>query len=172
GETETTDLNIRVENARLRNAPFLTQILSLASLRGLADTLGGDGVLFSRIDLPLRSRAGRYVVQGGRASGPAMGLTVNGWVEPDAGGIAIDGVLVPSYGMNSALGGIPIIGDLFVSREGEGVFSLTYSVRGELERAQVAVNPLSAITPGVLRRIFENPTQTDLPLPDEIPAGE
>ncbi|MEO0785407.1 MAG: DUF3971 domain-containing protein [Pseudomonadota bacterium] len=172
GETETTDLNIRVENARLRNAPFLTQILSLASLRGLADTLGGEGVLFSRIDLPLRSRAGRYVVEGGRASGPAMGLTVNGWVEPDAGGIAIDGVLVPSYGMNSALGGIPIIGDLFVSREGEGVFSLTYSVRGELERAQVAVNPLSAITPGVLRRIFENPTQTDLPLPDEIPAGE
>ncbi|MEM9739964.1 MAG: AsmA-like C-terminal region-containing protein [Pseudomonadota bacterium] len=171
-EGETTDLNIRVEDTRLRNAPFLTQILSLASLRGLADTLGGDGVLFSRIDLPLRTRSGRYVIDGGRASGPAMGLTVNGWVEPESGGIAIDGVLVPSYGVNSALGGIPIIGDLFVGREGEGVFSLTYSVRGELERAQVAVNPLSAITPGVLRRIFENPSQTDLPLPDEVPAGE
>ena len=76
-------------------------------------------------------------------------------------------MLVPSFGVNSALGGIPIIGDLFVSREGEGVFSLTYSVRGELARAQVAVNPLSAITPGVLRRIFENPSNTELPLPEE-----
>ncbi|MEM1150277.1 MAG: AsmA-like C-terminal region-containing protein, partial [Pseudomonadota bacterium] len=172
GEAETTDFNIRMTDVRLRNAPFLTQILSLASLRGLADTLGGDGLLFTQIDIPLRSRSGRYVVEGGRASGPAMGLTVNGWVEPEAGGIAVDGVLVPSYGVNSALGGIPIIGDLFVGREGEGVFSLTYSVRGELERAQVAVNPISAITPGVLRRIFENPSQTDLPLPGEVSPSE
>lgn len=171
-EGETTDLSIRITDARLRNAPFLTQILSLASLRGLADTLGGDGLLFTQIDVPLKSRAGRYVVEGGRASGPAMGLTVNGWVEPEVGGIALDGVLVPSYGVNSALGGIPIIGDLFVGREGEGVFSLTYSVRGELERAQVTINPLSAITPGVLRRIFENPSQTELPLPGEVSPSE
>ncbi|MEM1106229.1 MAG: AsmA-like C-terminal region-containing protein [Pseudomonadota bacterium] len=169
---ETSSFDIRVEDARLRDAPFLTQILSLASLRGLADTLGGEGVLFSEISLPLRARAGRYVVDGGRASGPAMGVTVNGWVEPEAGGLAVDGVLVPSYGVNSALGGVPIIGDLFVGREGEGVFSLTYSVRGELARAQVTVNPLSAITPGVLRRIFENPSQTELPTSEPAPVGE
>lgn len=167
-----SDLLIRIDDSRLRNAPFLTQILSLASLRGLADTLGGDGVLFSEIELPLQMAGGRYVVRGGRASGPALGLTVNGWVEPDEGGISVDGVLVPSFGVNSALGGVPIIGDLFVGREGEGVFSLTYSVRGELAKAQVQVNPLSAITPGVLRRIFENPTDTDLPLPDETLPGE
>ncbi|MCI4644398.1 MAG: DUF3971 domain-containing protein [Hyphomonadaceae bacterium] len=167
GADEATDYNIRIQGARLRDAPFLTQILSIASLRGLADTLGGEGVLFSQIELPIRTREGRYVIDGGRASGPALGLTVNGWVEPETGGISLNGVLVPSFGVNSALGGIPIIGDLFVSREGEGVFSLTYSVRGELSRAQVAVNPLSAITPGVLRRIFENPTSTELPLPEE-----
>lgn len=172
GGDEATDYNIHIEGARLRDAPFLTQILSIASLRGLADTLGGEGVLFSQIDIPIRTREGRYVIDGGRASGPALGLTVNGWVEPDSGGISFDGVLVPSFGVNSALGGIPIIGDLFVSREGEGVFSLTYSVRGELARAQVAVNPLSAITPGVLRRIFENPSNTELPLPEEPPEEE
>ena len=67
--------------------------------------------------------------------------------------------------MNSALGGIPIIGDLFVSREGEGVFAMTYSVRGSLEEARVAVNPLSGILPGVLRRIFENPASEEVPEP-------
>ena len=164
---QPSDVQINIFESRLRDAPFLTQILSLASLRGLADTLGGDGVLFSEIELPLQMAGGRFVVRGGRASGPALGLTVNGWVEPEAGGISVDGVLVPSFGVNSALGGVPIIGDLFVGREGEGVFSLTYSVRGELSKAQVQVNPLSAITPGVLRRIFENPTDTELPLPQD-----
>ena len=89
------------------------------------------------------------------------------------------GVLVPSFGMNSALGGIPSIGDLVVGRDGEGVFSLTYSVRGSLEKANVSVNPLSALAPGVIRRIFENPADTEIPeaqtrsddepIPSELP---
>lgn len=176
---KASELSINITNGRLRNAPFLTQILSLASLRGLADTLGGDGVLFSRINIPLTIAADRYVVTGGQARGPALGLTVNGYLKSDDNTINVDGVLVPSFGMNSALGGIPIIGDLVVGRDGEGVFSLTYSVRGTLEKANVSVNPLSALAPGVIRRIFENPSNTSIPeatprsaeepIPSELP---
>lgn len=163
--TEDTPARLRatIEDTRLINAPFFTQILSLASLRGLTDTLSGEGVLFSRIEAPITIGGGRYVIDGGRASGPALGLTVNGWVGMDGKGIALDGVLVPSFGVNSVLGGVPIIGDLIVGRQGEGIFSITYSVSGSLEKAQVAVNPLSAVTPGILRRIFENPSDTTIP---------
>jgi uncharacterized protein YhdP len=147
----------------MSNAPFLTQILSLASLRGLADTLSGEGVMFSRIDIPMKVQGGRYVVSGGKAQGPALGLTASGFIDMNTQAIEIDGVLVPSFGVNSALGGIPIIGDLVVGRDGEGVFSLTYSVRGTLEKANVSVNPLSALAPGVIRRIFENPSDTKIP---------
>jgi hypothetical protein len=80
-------------------------------------------------------------------------------VAPGKSELSLDGVLVPSFGVNSVLGGLPIIGDLFVSRRGEGVFAPTYSVRGTFERARVSVNPIAALTPGVLRRIFENPTE-------------
>ncbi len=173
-------LQIQITNARFSNAPFLTQILSLASLRGLADTLSGEGVLFSRIDIPLKSIKGRFIVEGAKAQGPALGLTANGFIDGRTGSLEVDGVLVPSFGVNSALGGIPILGDLVVGRDGEGVFSLTYSVRGTLEKASVAVNPLSALAPGVIRRIFENPSDTkvpeakprplDAPLPAELPA--
>ncbi|MCR9270198.1 MAG: DUF3971 domain-containing protein [Hyphomonadaceae bacterium] len=156
-------LRATIEDTRLTNAPFFTQILSLASLRGLTDTLAGDGVLFSRIEAPITIGGGRYVIDGGRASGPALGLTVNGWIGTDGEGINLNGVLVPSFGVNSVLGGVPIIGDLIVGREGEGIFSITYSVVGTLEKAQVAVNPLSAVTPGILRRIFENPSDTSIP---------
>lgn len=161
-----TKLNVNITDARLRDAPFLTQILSLASLRGLADTFTGEGVLFSSIEVPLTITGDRYSIDGARAQGPALGLTANGWLRTDGQAIRVDGVLVPSFGINSALGGVPILGDLFVSRDGEGVFSLTYGVRGSLAEANVSVNPLSAITPGVLRRVFENPAEEPLPKGD------
>lgn len=157
-----TQMRLVIDNGRLKEAPFVTQILSLASIKGLSDTLAGEGVLFTRIEVPLTIANGRYNIVGARASGPALGLTANGSVTPSTGAIDVDGVLVPSFGVNSALGGIPVIGNLFVSREGEGVISLRYGIEGTLEKAQVSVNPLSAITPGIIRRIFESPADADL----------
>jgi hypothetical protein len=97
-----------------------------------------------------------------------MGLTARGWIAPRQGELSLDGVLVPSFGVNSALGGIPIIGDLFVSRQGEGIFAPTYSVRGTFSRARVSINPIAAVTPGVLRRIFEVPEEPP-PVPADVP---
>lgn len=165
---EPARLKIALSNVRMQEAPFLTQVLSLASLRGLADTLSGEGVLFTNIDVPVTIAGDRFIVEGARANGPALGLTMNGWFEQSTNDIRISGVLVPSFGVNSMLGGVPIIGDLFVGRDGEGIFSLTYSVRGSLDKAQVAINPLSAVTPGILRRIFENPADTSIP--DSLPT--
>ncbi|MBD3770069.1 MAG: AsmA-like C-terminal domain-containing protein [Rhodobacterales bacterium] len=171
-DNKPSKFDIAITDTRLRNAPFLTQILSLASLRGLADTLGGEGVLFSRLDIPLTVAGERYVVNGAKAQGPALGLTTNGYFDSQSGKIEFDGVLVPSFGMNSALGTIPIIGDLVVGRDGEGVFSLTYAIRGTMEKANVSVNPLSALAPGVIRRIFENPSDTRIPEAKARPSDE
>jgi hypothetical protein len=155
---------VSMENVRLKDAPLLAQMLSLASLRGLTDVLSGEGVLFTRVEAPVRFEKGRILLPGLKASGPAMGLTARGWISPQQGELSLDGVLVPSFGVNSALGGIPIIGDLFVSRQGEGIFAPTYSVRGTFSRARVSINPIAAVTPGVLRRIFE--------VPEEAPPAE
>lgn len=160
---DKTKLLVRIKNARIKKAPLLTQVLSLASLRGLADVMNGDGILFTDVRLPLEIDAEGYYLDGAKASGPAMGFTTKGHILNDGQKIALDGVLVPSFGVNSALGGIPIIGDLFVSRDGEGVFAITYGVRGSLEEAKVSVNPLAGLLPGVLRRIFENPAAEPIP---------
>ena len=160
-------LDLQLEDVRMQNAPLFTQILSLASLRGLSDTLSGEGILFTDVTVPLTLAGDRFIIDGATANGPALGLTLNGWIGQTTDDIRVSGVLVPSFGMNSMLNSVPIIGDLFVGRDGEGVFSLTYSIRGTLDRAQVVVNPLSAVTPGILRRIFENPADTSIP--DSIP---
>lgn len=165
------DATVTMTDVRLKDAPLLAQIFSLASLQGLADVLSGDGVLFTEVHAPVRITGGRIDAPGMRASGPAMGITARGWISPETGELSLDGVLVPSFGVNSLLGGLPVIGDLFVSRQGEGMFAPTYSVRGTFARARVSINPVAAFTPGVLRRIFENPTESP-PAPDAmLPAA-
>jgi hypothetical protein len=164
------EAGITMTDVRLKDAPLLAQLFSLASLRGLADVLSGEGVLFTEVSAPVRIKDGRIDLPGLRASGPAMGITARGWIVPGTKELSLDGVLVPSFGVNSLLGGLPIIGDLFVSRQGEGMFAPTYSVRGTFAKAQVAINPVAAITPGVLRRIFENPAEQP-PVAEAAPQG-
>lgn len=153
------DAVVTMKDVRLKDAPLLAQLFSLASLQGLADVLSGDGVLFTDVYAPVKFVDGRLDLPGLRATGPAMGITTRGWIAPEDSELALDGVLAPSFiGANQVLGALPIIGDLFVSRQGEGMFAPTYSVRGTFSRARISINPVAALTPGVLRQIFENPS--------------
>lgn len=164
------DALVTMSDVRLKDAPLVAQLFSLASLQGLADVLSGEGVFFSDVYAPVKFVDGRIDLPGMRASGPSMGITSRGWIAPESSELALDGVLAPSFvGVNSVLGVLPIIGDLFVSRQGEGMFAPTYSVRGTFSRARVSINPVAALTPGVLRQIFENPS-TPPPGVDPEPA--
>ena len=162
GKFAGTDGNalVTMSNVRLKDAPLVAQLFSLASLQGLADVLSGEGVMFTEVNAPVKFVGSRIDLPGMRATGPAMGLTARGWIAPESGELSLDGVLAPSLiGANAVLGALPIIGDLFVSRQGEGMFAPTYSVRGTFARANISINPVAALTPGVLRRIFENPAE-------------
>lgn len=152
------DALVTMSNVRLKDAPLVAQLFALASLQGLADVLSGEGVMFTEVNAPVKFVGSRIDLPGMRATGPALGLTARGWIAPESGELSLDGVLAPSLvGANAVLGALPIIGDLFVSRQGEGMFAPTYSVRGTFARANISINPIAALTPGVLRRIFENP---------------
>ncbi|MGB6231241.1 MAG: AsmA-like C-terminal domain-containing protein [Litorimonas sp.] len=146
----------------LRDAPFLAQILSLASLTGFVDTLSGGGLAFEGLDFDFALQDQTLSVREARLRGPALGMTGAGEIGLGDRTIDFGGTLVPSYTANSLLGDIPLLGDLFVGRDGEGVFALTYSVDGSFSQAQIAINPLSALTPGFIRGIFRE-SRSDLP---------
>jgi hypothetical protein len=89
-------------------------------------------------------------------AGPSLGLTGAGAYNLDRDDLDVDGVIAPSPRLNlSMLGNVPVIGDLLISRRGEGVFGMTYSINGPAASPRVGVNPVSAMAPGILRRIFE-----------------
>jgi len=146
---------VSVTDFKLVEAPILTQMLSLASLQGLSDVLGGAGLKFDVFEAPFAWQNGNLSVRDARASGPALGMTGNGEVNLGKSVLDLDGVLVPAYTANSILENIPVLGSLLVGKKGEGVFGLNYTVKGSFDKTQIAVNPLSALTPGFLRRIFQ-----------------
>jgi len=160
--------DVAVDDFEISEAPILARIFSLASLEGFADALRGDGLGFASLTADGALGGGELTINNARASGQALGITTTGAVDLNDEAMALSGVLIPSYGVNAALGELPVIGELLTSREGEGVFSLTYSVSGPFEETQVAVNPLSALAPGILRRAFEG----DLSLEEVRKASE
>lgn len=146
---------LTIDDFRIVNAPALAKMLTVGSLTGIGDTLRGDGIFFEYLEAPFSMTESRIRLKDGRMSGPAIGLTMEGQIDRASDTIDMEGTLVPAYTINSFLGNVPVLGPIIIGREGEGIFAITYSVRGQTEDPTVVVNPLSAIAPGFLRRIFE-----------------
>ena len=145
----------QMRDFKLIEAPALAQLLSLASLTGLADTLTSGSMQFDRFKVPFAILGDDIAIRDARLYGPAIGMTGNGDINLDQRIVDFDGTLVPAYTANSILGDIPVLGDIFVQEKDGGLFALTYTVSGPFEQTQISVNPLSALTPGFLRGIFK-----------------
>lgn len=157
GPPSQARFNVALRDFQVVRLPAMARLLSSAgSLTGLVDTLNGDGIGFTALDAQMVYANDRLTFTEGRMAGPSLGLTGSGSYNLDRDDLDIDGVVAPSPVLNlSMLGEIPVIGDLLVSRRGEGVFGMTYSINGPAAQPRVGVNPVSALTPGILRRIFE-----------------
>lgn len=140
---------------RVKNAPVVANILSLGSLTGIGDQLQGDGILFTRLEAPVRISDTAIDIEEAIVSGPALGATIKGHVNRADDLIDLGGTIVPAYTVNSFFGNIPVLGDIIVGREGEGIFGITYALSGPAASPEITVNPLSAFVPGIFRRIFE-----------------
>jgi hypothetical protein len=159
------DLKVEMTKVRLVRTPALARILTLGSLHGMSDTLNGAGIEFTKVVAPVTIRGGKMSIARARATGPAMGITTSGVIDIDNHTVDLSGGIAPSYLLNSAVGAVPVVGNLFVSHKGEGMFGLTYSAKGAFSSPKIAVNPLSLATPGILRRIFEGHSQASVSEP-------
>src|SRR5712671_3914616 len=145
---------VTLTNIVVTDQPFVARLFSAGSLDGPLRLLQGEGIALSTVSVPFSARAKLVSIRDGRAGG-SIGMTFAGMVDRKAERVDLTGSLVPLYGLNSLLGSVPILGDLLVSKKGEGVFGLTYAMKGNLNEPGITVNPLSVLTPGIFRRIFE-----------------
>lgn len=145
---------VSLREFRVVNAPIAARVLSAASLTGLGDVLQGNGISFNELTGSFTYVNDVLSMSKVAANGSAVGVTANGSIDLAKSEIRLAGSIVPIYALNSALGAIPILGDLLVGEEGGGIFAPTYTIEGDLNEPDVTVNPLSTFVPGVFRNLI------------------
>jgi hypothetical protein len=144
-------LEAKVRDYRLVDEPAVARFLAAALLTGILDTLRGEGLGFDRAEARGLLRDGELEIRDLRTSGPALGIQARGRIDLDGDRIDLEGTIVPANAINSLFGRIPVVGEILF---GPGLFAARYSLKGPRASPEVAINPLSALAPGVLRNIF------------------
>ena len=121
---------------------------------------GGNVIDFSNMRVDFTRMPGRVALRDGVVRGPILGGTIDGFVDYARDDVHLHGTLVPLYGPNNLLGQLPLLG-LFLGGEKEGLVGITYEVVGPPGSPQLRINPISALAPGILRKVFEFPANGD-----------
>jgi hypothetical protein len=110
---------------------------------------------FKQLRAPFSVGGGKFRLQDAYMNGAQLGATMRGTVDFKAQTVDLGGTYVPLYGLNSAFRAIPILGPVLGGRQGEGLVGITFAIKGSLTDPSVFVNPMSVMTPGIFRQIFE-----------------
>ncbi len=145
-----------VRDFRIRNAPAMAKLLSIAALTGIVESLGGEGLAFSQLRAPFALVDETLELKSARAYGPSLGITLKGFFNFKQDSLDMEGTIVPAYAVNSLLGNLPLVGGLVTGGDvGSGLFAATYSMRGPRSAPDISINPLAALAPGFLRKLFD-----------------
>lgn len=112
-------------------------------------------LLFQQLEIPFSVGHGQFIMHDSILNGPLLGATMRGRIDFENRYIDLGGTYVPLYGLNSAVGVLPIIGEILTGRRGEGLLGITFGVKGNMSRPEVLVNPMSMVAPGIFRQMFE-----------------
>ncbi len=138
----------------LKRVPWAARLLRDVTVYGLLDRAPTPSLSVTRLDAPVRLDGDVLRLTDARVWQPALGLTASGTIGLASGRLDLTGTVVPAYAVNTLPGRIPVIGKLLSPEKGGGLFAATWSVRGPADKPSVAVNPLAALVPGVLRKLL------------------
>jgi hypothetical protein len=114
-----------------------------------------SGIGFSRLRAEFTRQNGQLTIKEGVLKGPSVGGTIEGSIDYLGNQVRMSGTFVPIYGLNNIFGQIPLFGLVLGGGSNEGLFGVTYEVVGTPDKPTLRVNPISAIFPGVARKIWD-----------------
>ena len=146
---------LKIYDFKLQELPALTKLLTLASLQGIADTLSGEGIRFEEFEMKFKNEGNLMTIDEIYAIGPAISILMNGYVEHDKL-ISLRGTLVPATTINKTISNIPFLGKILVGdKTGEGVFGVSFKIKGPPKKLETTVNPIKTLTPRFITRTLE-----------------
>ena len=146
---------LNIYDFKLKELPVLTKILTLASLQGIADILSGKGIRFDEFEMNFENKASLMTINEIYAIGPAISILMSGYVDQDKL-ISLRGTLVPATTINNTIKSIPVLGKILVGdKMGEGVFGVSFKIKGPPKDLETSVNPIKTLTPRFITRTLE-----------------
>ncbi len=151
----TSRSNLKINNFKVKEVPVLAKILTLASLQGIADLLTGEGIRFDEFEMDFKTKNNLIEIDELYALGPAISIMMEGYIEIDRV-TSLRGTLVPATTINKTISKIPLLGNILVgSKTGEGVFGVSFKIKGPPNNLKSSVNPIKTLTPRFITRTLE-----------------
>jgi len=144
-----------IDNFKVKEIPALAKLLALASLQGIADLLTGEGIRFTDFEMNFTNQDKLLKIQELYAIGPAISILMEGYIEDDKL-ISLRGTLVPATTINRSIASLPLLGDLLIGKKvGDGVFGVSFKIKGPPKNLETTVNPIKTLTPRFITRTLE-----------------
>ncbi|MFN3746016.1 MAG: AsmA-like C-terminal region-containing protein [Hyphomicrobiaceae bacterium] len=131
-----------------------------------------EQIEFERLRASFATGNGQLVIEDMEVVGPILGATLRGKLDYRTEQVHLGGTYTPLSGLNRALSGVPLFGEVLTGPRREGIVAMTFAIQGPMANPQFIPNPLSLMTPGFLREIFQmapnNPTVTPGRPPSQV----
>ena len=144
-----------IDTFKVKEVPVFAKLLSLASLQGISDLLTGEGIRFSDFEMKFSNQKGVTTIEELYAIGPAVSILMNGYIQANKL-ISLRGTLVPATTINKSIATIPLLGKILIGKKtGEGVFGVSFKIKGPRNNLKTSVNPIKTLTPRFITRTLE-----------------
>ena len=146
---------LKIYDFKVKEVPVLAKILTLASLQGIADLLTGEGIRFDEFEMDYESKNNLTTINEMYVIGPAISVLMEGYIVKNKL-TSLRGTLVPATTINKTISKIPLLGNILVGKKvGEGVFGVSFKIKGPPKNLKTTVNPLKTLTPRFITRTVE-----------------
>ena len=154
-QNNVSNSKLIIDNFKVQEVPALAKLLTLASLQGIADLLTGEGIRFTDFEMKFSNKNDLMRIEELYAIGPAISLLMEGYIESDDL-VSLRGTMVPATTINRTISSIPLLGDILVGKKvGEGVFGVSFKIKGPPKKLKTTVNPVKTLTPRFITRTLE-----------------
>ncbi len=159
-EDSTSISNLKIENFKVIDAPGVIKILSLADLGGLADLARGEGLTFDLLEINMEQTKNFLKLNEILALGPSISVLMEGYQDKN-NLTSLRGTLVPAKTLNKMISKIPVIGKIVIPKEvGEGMFGISFKMKGPAGKIKTTINPIRTITPRFIQKIIDKNKKT------------
>ena len=154
-KNEVSNSLLTIDDFKVKEVPVFAKLLSLASLQGIADLLTGEGIRFTDFEMKFSNKKQLTTIDEMYAIGPAVSILMDGYIESKKL-VSLRGTLVPATTINRSIASIPLLGKILIGKKtGEGVFGVSFKVKGPPKDLKTTVNPVKTLTPRFITRTLE-----------------